>query len=546
LGHAFAIVGLTLSQSQEKQKGDLMKPSPITLKHWIGGHWIPGQSTGRRLNPANLRETVAEFPIGTAQDLEQAVEAANRAFAKLKKIPAPLRGEWIQNLGELVRKNKQTLSEVVTREIGKPIGESQGSVQEVIDTCRFFASEGRRLYGQTVPSEMNHKKLMTYRKPLGVVGIITAGNFPVAVPSWYIVPALLTGNAIVWKPSGDAPLTAYCFAKLIEQAGFPPGSVNVVLGDASTGKALVEATQKGGIHKIGFTGSSGVGKTIGELCGKMLQKPCLELGGKNPMIILPDCNLEAASQAVLFSAFGTAGQRCTSLGTLFLHQQIKSTFLKLLLENLLKIRIGNPMDPQTSYGPMISERHLSTYVRFTEEWIAPHHHLLTPGKGRIRASNPWPHLHDADLENGLYAHPVIVDQVQPRDPLFMEETFGPIIGVCEFETLDQAIDLANASGYGLSSAIFTQNPESAFRFQEEIKSGMVSINNSTTGAEAHLPFGGVGRSGNGSRQSGIWVLDEFTTWQAVNWDYSGILQRAQIDLPDTRFQEQFLLSEILR
>jgi len=360
--------------------------------------------------------------------------------------------------------------------------------------------------------------------------------------AWYLIPALLCGNTIIWKPSSDAPTIAYYFTQLFDKAGFPKGVLNTILGNGETGRALVEAAASNQIQKIGFTGGSDVGKEISVKVGPALHKPCLELGGKNPLVVMEDCNLEAAVQATLFSAFGTGGQRCTSLGTLFLQESIKDQFLNAFIEKVKSIHIGNPMNETTFYGPMISERFLTQYEKFCEAWIKPHHSVLTPSKGRITKNNPWPNLVDANLDQGVYAHPVVVDGVKSNDDLFMEETFGPIIGVTSFKTIEEAIDLANTSGYGLTSAIFTHNPKNAFQFQEDIRAGMVSINNSTSGAEAHLPFGGVGKSGNGSRQSGIWVLDEFTTWQAVNWDYSGGLQLAQIDTLETTIDYDFKLS----
>lgn len=512
------------------------------VKHFIGGQWVSGGEKAQSSSPSNTHQVVASFSLGREAEVSAAVQAAQAAFASYRRTPAPYRGELVYNLGVLVQNNKQFLAETITHEIGKPIREALGSVQEVVDTCRFFASEGRRLYGHTVPSEMQHKKLFTYRKPIGVCGIITAGNFPIAVPAWYLVPALLCGNTVIWKPSSDAPTVGYYFARLFEKAGFPKGAVNVVQGDGETGKAIVEAAARNEIQKIGFTGGSDTGKGISVKVGPALHKPCLELGGKNPMVIMEDCNLEAATQAALFSAFGTAGQRCTSLGTLFVQESIKAKFMKLFMEKVKAIRIGDPMSKDVFYGPMISHRFLKNYESYCAEWIKPHHTLLTPSKGQITQSNPWPHRVNADVENGIYAHPVVVDGVKPTDEIFMNETFGPIIGVCSFKTIDEAIALANTSGYGLSSSIFTQSPAYAFAFQEDIKAGMVSINNSTSGAEAHLPFGGVGKSGNGSRQSGIWVLDEFTYWQSVNWDYSGNLQLAQIDIADTHVDYGYMLS----
>jgi len=451
-------------------------------------------------------------------------------------VPAPVRGRVIASIGRLVEENAATLAALVTREIGKPYAEALGEVREIIDTCDFFLGEGRRLYGQTVPSEMPDKQLFTFRVPVGVAAVITAGNFPVAVPSWYLVPALLCGNAVVWKPAEYAAASAHALYRLFAAAGLPDGVLNIVFADGEqTYAGLEQALAEGTVHKVGFTGSSEVGRRIGELCGRHLQSPCLELGGKNPMVIMPDADLDLAVEGALFSGFGTAGQRCTSLGTAIVHTDVHDEFVRRLVDAVAKARIGDPRE-KVLYGPLLDHRFAERFEEYLT-WIQPHHTVVTSPIGRISPDNP---RGDFTGENGLYYHPVIVDGVRPVDRLFTEETFGPIIGVTTFRTLEEAIELANLPGYGLSSSIYTADPKAAFRFREGIGAGMVSVNNSTSGAEAHLPFGGNGRSGNGSRQSGMWVLDQFTRWQAMNWDYSGRLQKAQMDVaeivPDLGFR----------
>jgi len=481
------------------------------------------------VNPARSNDVVGTYPITPKAGVKLACETARTAFQTWKQVPAPLRGNLIYNLGQLVTANKATLAHWLTREVGKPYGEALGSVQEVIDTCQFFVSEGRRLYGQTIPSEMSDKKLFTYRRPVGVCGIITAGNFPIAVPAWYVVPALLCGNTIVWKPSEDAPVLSYLFCQLVEKAGFPPGVFNMVLGDgATTGAALVDMVRAGLVDKIGFTGSTEVGRMIGRVAGEQLQVPCLELGGKNPLVVTPQANLDLAVEGALWSAFGTGGQRCTSLGILIIQAQLYEEFLTRLLKRTSQLVIGDPMDPSVTYGPMISERFLNNLLSFQKDYLKPHHQVLTPTVGRITGSNPWPNF-VGDPDQGFFAHPVIVAGLKAEDDLYHQETFGPMIATVAYDELPEALAWANGHGYGLSSAIYTQDPKEAFYFQENIQAGMVSINNTTSGAEAHMPFGGNGRSGNGSRQSGVWVLDQFTRWQGVNWDFSNQLQRAQID-----------------
>ncbi|WP_433500642.1 aldehyde dehydrogenase family protein [Sphaerimonospora sp. CA-214678] len=478
------------------------------------------------INPARPDEIVASVMLADAGTFAGACRTAAAAQREWARVPAPVRGRVIASIGRLVEANTEALARLVTEEIGKPYAEALGEVREIVDTCDFFLGEGRRLYGQTVPSEMPDKSLFTFRVPVGVAAIVTAGNFPVAVPSWYLVPALLCGNAVVWKPAEYAAASAHALYRLLAAAGLPPGVLNIVFASgADTYAGLDSALGEGTVHKVGFTGSSEVGRKIGELCGRHLQSPCLELGGKNPMVVMPDADLDLAVEGALFSGFGTAGQRCTSLGTVIVHEDVHDEFLGRFAEAVRNAKIGDP-NGDVLYGPLLDHRFAERYEEYLT-WVRPHHTVLPGPTGRMDGT-------------GLYYHPVIVDGVRPDDRLFLEETFGPIVGVTTFGTLDEAIELANRPGYGLSSSIYTTDPRAAFRFRSGISAGMVSVNNSTSGAEAHLPFGGNGRSGNGSRQSGMWVLDQFTRWQAMNWDYSGRLQKAQMDVaeitPDLGFR----------
>ena len=478
-------------------------------------------------NPARLTDVVATVALGGPDTLVRAAQAARQAQRDWAGVPAPVRGRVIANLGRLVEANFDALSGLVTREIGKPAAEARGEVQEIVDTCDFFLGEGRRLYGQTVPSEMPDKQLFTFRVPVGSTVVITAGNFPVAVPSWYLVPALLCGNAVVWKPAEYAAASAQALAELIWHAGVPAGVLNLVYADGpSTGEGLDRALTAGLVDKVGFTGSSAVGARIGELCGRHLQSPCLELGGKNPMVVTPDADLDLAVEGALFAGYGTAGQRCTSLGTAIVHHDVHDEFVSRLSDALAAAPIGDPTQ-DVLYGPMLDERFATNFEKILG-WIAGHHRVLGP-IGRITESLPRKGF-VGDPAAGLFYHPVLLDGVRAGDEVFEQETFGPIVGVTTYRTLDEAIDLANAPGYGLSSSVYTNDPATAFRFRQRIGAGMVSVNNSTSGAEAHLPFGGNGRSGNGSRQSGVWVLDQFTRWQSMNWDFSGRLQKAQMDV----------------
>ncbi|HEX2085317.1 MAG TPA: aldehyde dehydrogenase family protein [Solirubrobacteraceae bacterium] len=477
-------------------------------------------------NPANLDEVVCEVPLAEPAAFLDACRRAHEAQRAWAATPPPVRGQVVANMAQLAAANKEALARVVTREIGKPYAESLGEVQEVVDTAQFFLGEGRRLYGQTVPSEMPDKQLFTFRVPVGVAVIITAGNFPTAVPSWYLVPALLCGNTVVWKPAEYAAACAEALAAVLRAAGLPPGVLEVVHATgAAAFEGLSAALDAGLVGKVGFTGSTPVGQRIGELCGRHLQSPCLELGGKNPLVVMPDADLALAVEGALFSGFGTAGQRCTSLGTAIVHERVHDEFVERLAAAVEAAPVGDPAG-DVLFGPMMNERFLK---RFEEDWLGliRDHHTVHGRTGRITPENP---RGDFTGEGGLYVHPTLVSGVRADDELANTETFGPLVGVARFGDWDEAMALANGHGYGLSSAIYTTNPAHAFRFREQVTAGMVSVNNSTSGAEAHLPFGGNGRSGNGSRQSGMWVLEQFTRWQSLNWDYAGKLQKAQMDV----------------
>jgi alpha-ketoglutaric semialdehyde dehydrogenase len=514
-------------------------PSTRLVTSNVGGTPVAGVRTAPSTNPAKLSEIVGEVSFADSQVFVRAAEAARKAQETWAAVPAPVRGRAIAHIGRLVEDNAEALARLVTAEIGKPYAESLGEVREVIDTCDFFLGEGRRLYGQTVPSEMPDKQLFTFRQPVGVAAVITAGNFPVAVPSWYVVPALLAGNAVIWKPAEYSAVSSAAFYELfVRGGGLPDGVFNVVHADGAATFAGLEASLEARlIDKVGFTGSSAVGREIGALTGRQLQTACLELGGKNPLVVTPSADLDLAVEGALFSGFGTAGQRCTSLGTVIVHESIHDAFLTRFNAAVAAAKVGDPTD-DVVMGPMLDAKFADRYEEFLG-WIQSHH-TVQAARGRITHDNPRPGF-VGDPGEGLYYHPVVVDGVRVGDRLFMEETFGPLVGVTSYRSLSEAIELANAPGYGLSSSIYTTDPKEAFTFRTKISAGMVSINNSTSGAEAHLPFGGNGKSGNGSRQSGVWVLDQFTRWQSVNWDYSGRLQKAQMDVVELAPDETFRL-----
>lgn len=508
-------------------------PATVVVGNVIGGKELePTGETFARHNPANRDDVVTIAPLSTAEDVRRACEHSREVQKSWAAVPAPQRALVLARLAELLVREKEQLSRFVSREMGKPLREARGSVQEAIDTAQFFMSEGRRLYGQTVPSELPNKELFTYRRPIGVVGAITAGNFPVAVPSWKLVPAILCGNTVVWKPSDDAPGTAALFADLWLRAGLLPGVISVVhgRGAGSAGEHLLEMVDQGLIDKISFTGSTSVGRRIGEICGRNLQIPSLELGGKNPLVILADADVELAVEGALWASFGTAGQRCTSCGNIIADRRVMPAVREQLVQRARALKIGNPLDERMDYGPFINER-------FLERWIEQRGVGLDDGAellldGRRIAAGEEPQSFGGDARRGLYATPRIFDRVKMDMRVAQEECFGPTVNLVEVDGLDEAIAAANATPYGLSSAIYTRDAAAMLRFKQEIRAGMTSVNNSTTGAEAHLPFGGTGWSGNGTRESGIWVLDSYTRWQAVNVDLSGKLQKAQIDLAD--------------
>ena len=488
-------------------------------------------------NPAILRDVLGAFPLSTKDDVNAALDAAHAAFPAWAATPAPTRGQIIGNMGRLLMDHKDDLVRLQAREIGKTLKECGGEIQEAIDTCLFFQSEGRRLYGQTVNSELPDKELFTYRRPLGVCGIINACNFPSAVPFWKMIPAIMCGNTCVWKSPQDSPLLSFALARIMHQAGLPDGVINLVHGKGSgAGQHLIDAVDEGRVNKVSFTGSTAVGKMIGEVCGRNLVSCSLELGGKNPLVIMPTANLENAVEGAYWAGFGTAGQRCTSLGNLIIHKDIYDEFVSKLMEKVHSTRIGDSLQHEgVLYGSMLSEKYAKDFlevIQICEEDGA----TKLYGQGRITADNQ-PSGFVGTAEDGVFMWPHVYADVTEDMRCFHEEMFGPAITLVKADDFDHALHLANASPYGLSSAIYTNDRLEAYRFKTGIKAGMTGINNSTTGAEAHLPFGGVKGSGNGTRESGIWVIEAYSYWHAVNDELSGKLQLAQMDVEEIEMVE---------
>ena len=494
-------------------------------------------STFESRSPARLDDCLGEFPQSTREDVHDALRAARESFATWSSTPAPTRGQIIGNMGRLLMEYKDDIVRVETREIGKTLKESAGEVQEAIDTCLFFQSEGRRLYGQTVNSELPDKELFTYRRALGVCGIINACNFPAAVPFWKMIPAIMCGNTCVWKSPQDSPLLSFMLTRIMHEAGLPNGVINLVHGRGSgAGQFLVDSADEGMVNKISFTGSTAVGKMIGETCGRNLVSCSLELGGKNPLVVMPSANIDNAVEGAYWAAFGTAGQRCTSLGNLIVHKDVYDEFMTKFMAKVEETRIGDSLrQEEVLYGPMLSEKYAEDFLIGLEMCESDGATKLW-GEGRV-TNERKPANFLGDASEGVYMWPHVYSGVTEDMECFHEEIFGPVVTVVKANDFDHALHLSNASPYGLSSACYTNDRLEAYRFKTGIKAGMTGINNSTTGAEAHLPFGGVKGSGNGTRESGIWVIEAYSYWHAVNDELSGKLQLAQMDVDEIHIEE---------
>ncbi|MFZ5623004.1 MAG: aldehyde dehydrogenase family protein [Gemmatimonadota bacterium] len=487
--------------------------------NFIAGEWVPAASgaTFENRNPANRDDLIGRFPDSGPEDVRRAVQSARRGFTLWSRVPAPARGDVLRRVGDLLAARKRDIAEAMTREMGKVVTETLGDVQEGIDTAYYAAGEGRRLFGHTVPSELRQKWAMSFRRPVGVVGLITPFNFPLAIPTWKMFPALLCGNAVILKPSEDVPHTAHLLVEILLEAGLPPEVVQLVHGrGAQAGKALVEHPD---VPVISFTGSTQTGSIIGETCGRMHKRLSLEMGGKNAMIVMDDADLDLALDGVLWGAFGTTGQRCTATSRLLLHRGIHDRFLARLADAANALRLGDGLDPRTQVGPLIHERartKVEQYVAIGLEQGAE----LVAGGSRPR---------DSRLARGWFYRPTIFAGVSPRHRIAQEEIFGPVLSVIRVNSFDEAVRINNGVKYGLSSSLYTRNVNLAMRAMEELENGITYVNAPTIGAEAHLPFGGVKQTGNGHREGG-WEVYEFYSETKVGYiDYSGTLQRAQID-----------------
>ncbi len=485
----------------------------------INGKWVDAQSgkTYENRNPANWDELIGLFPKSGKEDVDEAVKAARAAFEKWRLVPAPKRGDIMRKVGDILVDRKMEIAREMTREMGKVLSETMGDVQEGIDTAYYAASEGRRLFGRTVPSELPDKFAMAIRVPIGVAGIITPWNFPMAIPTWKIFPAVLSGNTVVFKPATDTPKTALTLVEIMMEAGIPEGVVNLVFGGGSeVGNAIVEHPD---VDLISFTGSTSVGKQLSRNASETLKRVSLELGGKNAQIVMDDADLDLALDGIIWGAFGTTGQRCTATSRLILHEKIYDKFMTMLVDRTTKLKIGDGLLPGTEVGPCVNESQRKTVQSYVE--IGQREGATLVAGGSIASGN--------GLGKGWFYEPTVFVNVTPTMRIAKEEIFGPVLSILRTRSLEESISLMNDTVYGLSSSIYTSDVNKAFVAIRDIKAGITYINVPTIGAEAHLPFGGVKQTGNGHREGGWTVYDFFTEWKAVYIDYSGKFQRAQID-----------------
>jgi aldehyde dehydrogenase (NAD+) len=478
---------------------------------YINGEWVDSDSgeTFSRVNPATL-ETIGVFQKGNEMSVEAAVSAAEKAFETWSETPAPKRGEILFKVGQLLEQNKEDLARTITIEMGKVLPEAMGDVQEAIDMTFLMAGEGRRLFGKTTASELKDKFSMTIRRPLGVVGLITPWNFPIAIPSWKIMPALIAGNTLVFKPSSDTPLCAIKFVEILEKAGFPKGVINLVTGSGETAGMHLVRHKK--VRGISFTGHKDTGIEILRVAG--IKKVGLELGGKNPIIVMDDADLNLALDGVIWGGYGTTGQRCTAASRVIVHEKIKDEFEKMLVERIKKLKLGNGLESDVDVGPLVNQTAQEKSKTYVDIGLKEGAKLLIGGQ--IPKMKGW------------FFEPTLFTNCSIDMKIAQEEIFGPIVSLISTKDLNDAINIANAVEYGLSSSIYTKDIRNAFKVIEKLDAGLTYINASTIGSEAHLPFGGVKGSGT-TREGGWTAIDEFSELKTVYFDYSGKLQRAQID-----------------
>lgn len=485
----------------------------------IDGEWAPSGS-GRLFenrNPANTDELIGLFQQSTAADADRAIAAAKHAFASWRLVPAPRRAEILFRAAQLIAERKEALARDMTREMGKVLDETRGDVQEAIDMTYFIAGEGRRLHGQTVPSELRDKFAMSIRQPIGVCAVITPWNFPMAIPSWKIIPALVCGNTVVFKPATLTPLSAVNFVKILEEAGLPRGVVNLVTGGGDEVGTRLSTADDVGV--VSFTGATDVGRTVAVNAAPSFKKVHLEMGGKNVIIVMDDARLELALEGCLWGGFGTSGQRCTAASRVVVHKKIYGQFVEQFAARAKRLKVGDGLDPTTHMGPSVSNGQLETVKRYVD--IGRNEGAKLVAGGHVLDAGP--------LARGYFHEPTIFADVAPGMRIAQEEIFGPVVAVLPCESLEEAVAIGNDVPYGLSASIYTQDVNRAFQAMRDLYTGIFYVNAPTIGAEVQLPFGGTKATGNGHREAGNAALEVFSEWKSVYVDFSGKLQRAQID-----------------
>ncbi|MBI3809887.1 MAG: aldehyde dehydrogenase family protein [Nitrospirae bacterium] len=488
------------------------------VKNFIGGKWV-GAHSGRTFDSRDpaTGEVVGRCVDAGPEDVNEAVKAATEAFERWRLMPAPRRGEILFRVAERLIRDKETMARTVTREMGKVLAEGKGDVQEAIDMAYYMAAEGRRQFGLVVPSELPNKSAQCVREPVGVVGLITPWNFPIAIPAWKAFPALILGNTVVLKPSPETPVTAALFVKVLEDCGVPPGVVNLVLGSsAELGEALVRHPN---VALISFTGSTATGTMVSVEAASRHKRVALEMGGKNAIMVMEDADLELAVDGITWSAFGTTGQRCTACSRLIVHRDVKERLTRMLLNRMAKLCVGNGLKPGVDIGPLVNHAQMEKVQQYVQVGQQEGARLLTGGKA----------LSGGEYAKGYFFAPTLFDHVKPSMRIAREEIFGPVLGMIEVKDLDEAIAINNDVEYGLSSSLYTRDINRAQRAIRDIRTALVYVNAGTIGSEVHLPFGGMRRTGNGHREAGQAALDTFSEWKTIYVDYSGRLQRAQID-----------------
>jgi acyl-CoA reductase-like NAD-dependent aldehyde dehydrogenase len=488
-------------------------------KNYIDGHWVASSSgrTFENRNPANTDDLIGIFQQSNEADVDTAIAAAANAYEPWRLVPAPLRAEILFKAAQIIVARKEEFARDMTREMGKVLNETRGDVQEAIDMTYYMAGEGRRMFGQTVPSELRNKFAMSIRQPLGVCSIITPWNFPMAIPSWKIMPALVCGNTVVFKPSSNTPLSALNFLNVLIEAGVPKGVVNMVTGDADVGTAMTTDPR---VSVVSFTGSTNVGRQVNQAAAPTFKKVHLEMGGKNVILVMDDANLDLAVDGCLWGGFGTTGQRCTAASRVVVHEKVYKKFIDAFVARAKALNVGDGLDPTVDMGPSNSEPQLNTVMRYVTIGQDEGAKLTLGGK----------RLEKGSLAKGYFHEPTVFTDVDPKMRIAREEIFGPVVSVIPCTSLDEAIAIGNGVEYGLSASIYTQDINRAFVAMRDLYTGIFYVNAPTIGAEVHLPFGGTKNTGNGHREAGVAAFEVFSEWKSIYIDFSGKLQRAQIDV----------------